>query len=249
MKKYQIDFQNNDNFIIRNGLKDEWNASFVIDAKFTKNDIPICPTRMKTLPKDIITYEEAKTIFKQKMLMKNKNFHMNGVYVSFYIDDQKFDSIYGIWARPKQAIKILSHFDGIITPDFSTYADFPYPIKIYNTYRMRAFGFYMYKLGFNVINNVRFGTEETYGYCFDGIEKNSIIAIGTVASRLKLIANQYFFEKGLKTAVETLKPKTIIIYGSANYPCFKKTFMKGIKVIAYDSQTCKFFKNRYNKHE
>ena len=239
----------NDNFLVRAGLKDKWNAAFVKGAVFTKNDIPICPARMKSLPKLIITYEEAKIIYKSQIARGNKHFFEKGVYVSFYIDDQKFDSTNGIWSRPQQAIKILSHFEGIITPDFSTYADFPYPLKIYNTYRMRAFGFYMYKLGFNVINNLRFGTSETFAYCFDGIEKNSVVAIGTVASSLKRKVNQDIFEKGLRETVKRLRPRTIIIYGSANYPCFKKSFLKDIQIISYESKTCKFYKSRYNKHE
>ena len=41
------------------------------------------------------------------------------------------------------------------TPDFSTYQDFPEPLKVYNTYRMRAFGYWLTKNGIKVINNIR----------------------------------------------------------------------------------------------
>ncbi|MBQ0071515.1 MAG: DUF4417 domain-containing protein, partial [Spirochaetales bacterium] len=39
-----------------------------------------------------------------------------------------------------------------ITPDFSTNQDFPEAIKIYATYRMRAFGYWLGREGIEVIN-------------------------------------------------------------------------------------------------
>lgn len=47
---------------------------------------------------------------------------------------------------------------------------------------MLSFGRWISQFGIPVINNVRWGTEETWEYCFDGIPYNSIVAIGTVAS-------------------------------------------------------------------
>lgn len=229
----------------RSGLIDEWNAYMVKGATFTDNDIPYCPTTATKEPHNIITYEEAKNIYKENLHKKNYDFYIKDTFVCFYIDDQKFDSIYGVWFRPNMAVKILKHFEGVITPDFSTYSDFPYPLKIYNTYRMRAFGYYLTTLGFKVINNVRWGTKETYNYCFDGIPKNSIICIGTVASGIKKLVNRSDFEKGLKKAIETLKPKIIILYGSSKYDIFNKPYLKKIKIISFKSQTNNYFKERY----
>ena len=159
------------------------------------------------------------------------------VFVHFYIDDQKFDGKRsGIWFDYIKAIEILQHFAGIITPDFSTYADFPEPLKIYNTYRMRAFGYwYGTLLGNAVINNVRWGTEETFKYCFDGIEKNSIVAIGTVASNLRNFADLKIFSAGFEKMLEMLSPHTIIVYGSDKYPCFDKVRDR-IKIVRFRSQ-------------
>lgn len=229
----------------RPGLLDEWNAYMVKKAKFTDNDIPFCPTTATKVPKYIVTYEEAKALYKNNIRKKNYEFYVKDTYVCFYIDDTKFDSIYGIWTRPDMAIKILVHFEGVITPDFSTYADFPYPIKIYNTYRMRAFGYYLTTLGLKVINNVRWGTEETYSYCFDGIPKNSIICIGTVASGIKKLINRPDFEKGFKKAIEVLKPKIVLLYGSSKLDLFNKKYLENIKIVSYRSRTNNYFKERY----
>ena len=102
--------------------------------------------------------------------MKNEEYFFNA-FVCFYMDDYKYDGIRGVWHDAVGALKVLRHFSGIITPDFSTCQDFPEPLKIYNTYRMRAFGHWAGESGISVINNVRWGTNESYRYCFDGIEK------------------------------------------------------------------------------
>lgn len=53
---------------IRKGQKDIWNAEMVKGATFSKNDIPLCPTTATKLPTRIITWEEAKAIYKKKTL-------------------------------------------------------------------------------------------------------------------------------------------------------------------------------------
>ena len=41
-----------------------------------------------------------------------------------------------------------------------------------------------------------------------------------------------------------LHPHTIIIYGSANYPCIEKLKEQGITIIAFSSETAKAFERR-----
>lgn len=91
------------------------------------------------------------------------------------------------------------------------------------------------KFNGKVINNIRWGTEETFKYCFDGIEKNSIVAIGTVASNLRNSADLEIFSAGFEKMLEVLSPHTIIVYGSDKYPCFDKIRDK-IKIIRFRSQ-------------
>ena len=195
---------------VRNGLKDVWNAFMCNGAKYTNNDIPYCPTIMTEIPSKIITWEEARSIHK-KMIKKDKDYYLD-FFVCFYIDDYKFEGTRsGIWTNPKDAYNILKHFKGIITPDFSTYQDFPYPLKIYNTFRMRAFGYWIGKLGIEVINNVRWGTPETYSYCFDGIEHNSVIAIGTVGGSPRKHCDRSRFDNGLKEMVKVIQARRVDI--------------------------------------
>lgn len=175
--------QSNQNIVTisnkRSGCKDIWNAFMATGAKFGKYDIPYCPTTAKTIPNQQVTWEEAKQIHKKHLIHNEDNYYCDA-FINWYLDDYKFDGSRGIWHDHNSALKIIKHYAGVITPDFSTYQDFPEAIKIYATYRMRLYGYWLGKQGVAVINNVRWGTEETFSYCFEGIPISSIICIGTV---------------------------------------------------------------------
>ena len=232
----------------RDGLKDMWNAFMVRGAVFSSNDIPLCPTTATALPTKLISYDEAKSIHNKEMRRGNRDYHVDA-FIHFYIDDQKFDGKRtSIWLYHDNALAIIRHFSGIIVPDFSTYADFPEPIKLWNFYRMNAFGYWIGSLGISVISNARWGNEETWRYCFDGNPINSMLAVGTVASGIRLLKNRPMFENGLFKLVEKLQPHTIIVYGSDNYPCFDQLRDQGIRVVSYSSKTCEAFARR-KQHE
>ncbi len=236
--------KNYGSFKIRRGCKDVWNAFMVRGAVYSPNDIPYCPTTAVSLPVSIVSYEEAKTIHRNAMHNGNTDYFVKA-YIHFWMDDQKFDGKRkGIWTNPFEALEIIRHFDGIFTPDFSTNVDFPEPIKIYNTYRMRAFGKWIGSNDKGVINNIRWGSEETWRYCWDGVPRNSIVAIGTVASGLKQLDNRPIFEQGVREMIRVLNPHTIIVYGSANYDIFKEIREKGIYVKAFPSRMDVAFSGR-----
>lgn len=227
-----------------------WNAFMLKDAEFViGSDIPICDSTKVIIPHELISYEDAKHIYKLK-LNKEPDFFVDA-FVHFYIDDQKFDGPRaGIWNNPYKALEIIRHFAGAITPDFSTNADFPDAIKRYNTFRMRAFGHWLITNNITVINNARWGTIETWNYCFDGIPLNSIISIGTVASGLHKLENRPHFQDGLLRLVETIQPQTIIIYGSAKYSIFEELQQQGIKIVSFPSKTSiAFSKRKETSHE
>ncbi|MCF0110351.1 MAG: DUF4417 domain-containing protein [Erysipelotrichaceae bacterium] len=226
------------------GLTDIWNAFMVKKATFSNHDIPLCPTTATKIPEKLIGYDEAKTIHKKMILDNKPNYHINA-FIHFYIDDSKFDGKKtSFWLYPNKVFEIACHFDGIIAPDPSTYADFPDPLKRWNYYRMNAFGFWIASQGIEVISNVRWDTPDTWEYCFDGNPCNSMLAIGTVASSLKYKLNYALFADGLRRMYELLTPHTLIIYGSANYPCFDELRNNGVTVIVFPSKTSEYYKRR-----
>ena len=236
----------------RKGIVDVWNAFMVEGADFSTNnhDIPFSPTTATFLPETIIDWCEARELYNDAVARRDKNFYSNA-FVCFFIDDKKFaddgsvsEKGNDIWRENKFVLKVLRHFAGAITPDFSLNQDFPYPIKIYNVYRARAFGYWLGKNGIAVINSVRWGTPETYDYMFDGLPTDDMLCIGTVGGSPFKLEDRERFEEGLRELVRRLHPRCIIVYGSANYPCFDALRESGIEVISYPSRTARVFEGR-----
>ena len=204
----------------RKAFRTIYKSYMVEGAKFDlKYDIPICPCTAKKIPINLIYYNDIE---------KSKENYYG--FVHFYMDDYKFESV---WNNPKEALKKLRRCDGVITPDFSTYQDMPAALKIYNTYRMRAFGYWLGKQGLQVINNVRWGTPETYKYCFDGIEQNSMVCISSVGCLGDKYDEERFTE-GLAVMVETLKPSHILFYGKQGRQFMDKYIEAGMPVTFYN---------------
>lgn len=224
---------------IRAGLIDTWawGASMLVGATYDEWDIPVCPTSISVIPNHVISWTEAKALYKKKKRKGDADFYCDA-FIHFYIDDAKFDGLLSsIWLWPKKAFRVIKHFGGVITPDFSTYLDFPLPVKFYNTYRMRTFGYWLTTKGMVVINNVRWGSRSTWSFDFSGIPKGSAVAIGTVGGSPRKLADRERFNKGFDEMLKNLQPTTIIVIGSANYSCFEKARALGIEVAAFESDT------------
>lgn len=110
----------------------------------------------------------------------------------------------------------------------------PIALKIYNTYRMRALGYWLGKQGIKVINNVRWSTAQSFKFSFLGIPKNSIVAVSTVGC-LGSKNDDEFFTEGLEAMVENLSPSHILVYGGkTGRNFFDKYIERGIPVTFYD---------------
>ncbi|MBR2733417.1 MAG: DUF4417 domain-containing protein [Selenomonadaceae bacterium] len=196
-----------------------YKAFMVEGAKFCREfDIPECPCTAEVVPPNLIYYTD----------MPDEG-QCSG-FVHFYMDDYKFESV---WNHPHATLKKFKRCDGIITPDFSTYQDMPAALKIYNTYRMRAIGYWLGKNGIQVINNVRWGTPETYKYCFLGIPQNTMVCVSTVGC-LGDKHDEDRFTEGLAVMIETLNPSHILMYGKRGRNFFDKYIERGIPVKFYD---------------
>ena len=196
-----------------------YKVAMVDGAKFCfPFDIPECPCTANSIPKKLIYYDKIST--EGRCLG----------FVHFYMDDYKFESI---WNHPEAALEKLQRCGGVITPDFSTYQDMPAALKIYNTYRMRAVGYWLGKNGIQIINNVRWRTPETYSYCFLGIPQDSIVCVSTVGC-LGSQRDENRFAEGLAVMIDTLKPRHILMYGKKGRKFFDKYIERGIPVTFYE---------------
>ena len=94
------------------------------------------------------------------------------------------------------------------------------------------------KEGIEVIPNVRWNDERTYLFCFDGVEKNKTVAIGTHGC-IKKKDDKEYFKKGLAQMVNRLSPQNIIVYGAAPDTIFKLYKDMGINIIPFESDFSK----------
>ena len=81
-----------------------------------------------------------------------------------------------------------------------------------NTYLNRAVAFYLQKHGISVIPNVRWSDESSFLYCFNGIPKNSIVAISTHGC-IHTRDQKEMFKKGLAEMLSIIEPKDVVVHG------------------------------------
>lgn len=140
-----------------------------------------------------------------------------GEVVCFYERDDKFSDFID---NPDEFIGDLKKFNGIISPDCSLYIDMPLNLQIADVYFNRAIGHYLQEKGFYVIPNIRWGDERTYTtavlpekVAFLGVEKHSIVAIGTYG-QVHSKTDKYYFREGLVAMIDELEPEIVLVYGS-----------------------------------
>mgnify|MGYP004555486657 CR=1 FL=1 len=167
-----------------------------------------------------------------------KNCRDFDAWVMFYEHDVNFERL---WHNPKQYLDKLKKFKGIISPDFSLYRNMPLSMQIWNTYRGKALAVWLQSNGVEIIPNVRFNDERTYTFCFDGIEPNKTVAVGTHGC-IKAKEDKAYFKAGLSELVRRLTPKNIIVYGSAPDSLFKIYKDMGINIIPFESEISKLRK-------
>lgn len=206
------------------GCKDVFHAELVSGASFSgKLEMPlILKTTLAERPKEIVRFSDS---------IGSSDNH---AAVHFYEHDCKIERI---WHSPNAYLSVMKRCKAVITPDFSLYRDMPLVMQAWNTYRGRAIGCWLQKNGITVIPNVRWGDERSYDFCFDGIERDGILAIGSHGC-IKRTTDKQYFMRGLKEMVTRLSPHTIIVYGAAPVSVFKCCIDASIEIWQYDSVFC-----------
>lgn len=145
--------------------------------------------------------------------------------VHFFIDDYQFERL---WNNPEKYINMLKKAKYVLTPDFSLYNDMDLAIQLYNTYKNRWVGAYLQSEGIKVIPTVSWSTEESYDFCFKGIEEGNVVAIATYGIKQSEETKKLFY-KGYKEMKRRVKPSVILCYGENEVPkeCIKiETYIK-----------------------
>lgn len=156
----------------------------------------------------------------------------------FFLDDYRFERC---WRNPDSQIEELKKYDGVLSPDFSMYTNYPQAMQIWQVYRNRWCACYWQSLGIKVIPTISWSDEQSFKYCFLGVQKGSTVAIGTVG----VLNDEYaktLFMQGFKEMLKQLEPKEILIYGN------KLSELEGYKNIRwFDPYMNKFIKVKGEK--
>ena len=203
------------------GWRDVFNARLLNDAQYDgPHDIPWINTTTQ-LPNRLIAYSEAKRT------------NDTDQWVCFYQEDHKF--LHDVWEEPDIALRTLQRFKGVITPDFSMYRDMPLVQQEFAIFMGHAAGHYWHEHGIPVIPNVRWGDERTYEIACNGVPRCSTISIGALGC-LKDRTNRQIFVDGLAYVMDTLSPKTLVVYGSTPEQIFAPYTNAGVNVLRFPSQ-------------
>ena len=155
--------------------------------------------------------------------------------IHFYIDDYQFERL---WNNPHKYMERLMEFDCVLTPDFSLYMNMPMAMKIWNVYRSRLLGQLMQDHGITVIPTLQWAEEETFEFCFDGLEQGGTVSVSTIGVKQDQAATQ-IWNNGMDEAIKRLKPETIVVYGGDIGHDFKK-----IKTVFIENEVQKRWQNK-----
>jgi hypothetical protein len=181
-------------FFLRNQFlgKDEWK-------------IPIIPKAES----EILDVDDLRFIgFDRVKIGKDEHFNR---MVHFFLYDYKFEDI---WKNPHKYAAVLKNYKAVLSPDFSMYTDMHPIMQLYNVFRNRWVGAYLANEGLSVIPTVSWGNEETFDFCFEGIEKGSVVAISTymVQEHHNHSDQKDFFLKGYNEMLRRIEPYAILCY-------------------------------------
>jgi len=154
-----------------------------------KQDIDICKIKL-------MCYSNTKYDDKRN---KHRTIH-------FFMHDYRFENVY---ANAQDVIEKLKQYYCILSPDFSLYTDMPLLLQMYSTFKNRWCGAYWQAQGLKVIPTISWSDKRSFDFCFDGIEKGSVVAISTHGNHK--VKDKFL--AGYRKMLEIIEPSAIICYG------------------------------------
>jgi len=199
--------------------RDVWKAELLrwcrYDGEFEMPTIPVCDT----LPQKLTAFTKADIA------------NADNSFIHFFMDDYKFERV---WNKPKRFLPLVQAYGGAIAPDFSLYREMPLVQQMFSVFKSRVMGYWWSRNGVSVIPNVRWGDARTHKFCFDGIPKASVVAIGTHGCVKHRDDRAHFFN-GFMAMLECLEPRGIVIYGSASSRIIPPLFVGNVEIVQFES--------------
>ena len=114
--------------------------------------------------------------------------------------------------HPEMSFKNLKRFAGIITTDYSMLPEMLPGQNIWNCTRNRVMAYYLQMKGFNIIPVASWCFESDFEWCFDGLPKNSSIAISTNGCMSSPYGKRMLL-RGVKELQKQKSPTNLIVCG------------------------------------
>ena len=146
-----------------------------------------------------------------------------GGLCAFYVDDYRFQDIcYDFDEMVKAGEKIKScNFAAAVSPNLSLWRGEPTAMHIYHTYLVRYVARMWQEMGIMIVPDINWADEASYEFCFDGIPKNAPVASiqcrTSNAGTPEAVESKKYFLQGLRTALERLAPRKLLIYGGLQH--------------------------------
>lgn len=172
-----------------------------------KLQIPIIP-KFEERPGD---FNDLLLIGFDKTHLEDNN-HLDRI-VHFFLYDYRFERV---WKNPDNDIEKLSRYRAVLSPDFSMYLEMAPVMQLYNVFRNRWCGAYWASKGIRVVPTVNWGDEATFDFCFEGIEKGSVVAVSTymASEHDNRQAQKEWFMAGYNEMLRRIEPEKIICYNT-----------------------------------
>lgn len=95
-------------------------------------------------------------------------------------------------------------------PDYSTYSDMNYWRQMESVAHSRWVGAFWQGQGLMVIPTISWSDRRSFDFCFDGIEKHSVVAIGMIGCK----KSKQEFMHGYNEMLCRIEPNAIICFGT-----------------------------------
>ncbi len=138
-----------------------------------------------------------------------KQMDTSEIGVHFFLDDYQFERV---WLRPSLYVDMLKNFKFLLSPDFSLYTDHPKAVQMYNHYKKQWMSAYWEQQGMQVIPTICWSDSNSFKWCFDGVPRNSIVAVSTKGTQIDTTAKERFYA-GYYQMLKRLEPKQILLFG------------------------------------
>lgn len=150
-----------------------------------------------------LPFHEARALWRKGKSLK-------GFFVHFYIEDEKFECVR---KTPEKYLEMLKSADFIISPDFSTYRNYPFPVLLKNAFDNILLGAFYERMGVKVVSNTIWSTPLFYDALFSGQPTKGAICVSSNSLNLRDKKGVKHWLCGYKEAIKRLKPLLVIRLG------------------------------------